>query len=117
MAIFRRLLSSAFVCLLLAASARVNAAGGESITFRKIFKSSFPEFTEIKVDASGAGTSDIRQLSDDPSPRPFHLEDSLVQQIFSLAQKLHDFNGVDVEVHRRIANLGLKTFVYQNGAE
>lgn len=117
MAIFRRLVFAPFLFLLLAAPACVRAAGGETITFRKVFKSSYPEFTEIQVDASGAGIWDIRQLSDDPSPRPFQLGQPLVRRIFSLAEKLHDFQGIDLEMHRRIANLGQKTFVYQKGAE
>lgn len=87
------------------------------ITFRKVFKSSFPEYVEIKVPESGACTADIRQLSDDPSPQSFQLNQSIVQRVFDLAGDLHDFNGVNLEIHRRIANLGEKTFVYQNGSQ
>ena len=89
---------------------------GATITFRKIFKSSYPEFVEIKVTESGAGTYDIRQLSDDPSPQPMELDPSVVQKIFGLAGKLRDFDGIQLEMHRRIANLGQKTFQYQLGA-
>lgn len=97
--------------------AQAGSAAEATITFRKIFKSSYPEFVEIKVPESGACTADIRQLSDDPSPQPFQLNPSVVQRIFALAGDLHDFNGVDLEIHRRIANLGEKTFTYQNGAQ
>ena len=93
------------------------APSGATITFRKIFKSSYPEFVEIKVTESGAGTYDIRQLSDDPSPQPMEVDPSVVQKIFALAGKLHNFDGIDLEMHRRIANLGQKTFQYQLGAE
>jgi hypothetical protein len=97
--------------------ARANApADGATITFRKVFKSSYPEFVEIKVTDAGAGTSDIRQLDDDPSPQPFEITAPLVQKIFDLAQKLHDFDGVDIDIHRRIANLGQKTFRYERGS-
>jgi hypothetical protein len=92
------------------------APSGATITFRKIFKSSYPEFVEIKVTESGAGTYDIRQLSDDPSPQPMELDPSVVQKIFGLAGKLRDFDGIQLEMHRRIANLGQKTFQYQLGA-
>lgn len=93
-------------------------SGGEAvITFRKTFKSSYPEYVEIKVPETGACTADIRQLSDDPSPQPFQLSEPVVQHIFALASELHDFNGVNLEIHRRIANLGQKTFIYQNGAQ
>jgi hypothetical protein len=92
-------------------------ASGATITFRKVFKSSYPEFVEIKVDESGKGTCDIRQLSDDASPQPFQIGAPIAQKIFDLAGKLHDFQGVDLEVHRRLANLGDKTFRYDNGSE
>jgi hypothetical protein len=93
------------------------SAAQATITFRKIFKSSFPEYVEIKVAENGACTADIRQLSDDPSPQPFQLSQSVVQRIFDLAGDLHDFNGVNLEIHRRIANLGEKTFIYENGPQ
>ncbi len=109
----------AFLLLPAAAMARTlpAAPSGATITFRKIFKSSYPEFVEIKVTESGAGTYDIRQLSDDPSPQPMEVDPSVVQKIFALAGKLHNFDGIDLEMHRRIANLGQKTFQYQLGAE
>lgn len=97
--------------------AQMASPGGPTIVFRKIFKSSYPEFVEIKVPENGACTADIRQLSDDPSPQPFQLNASIVQRIFDLAGDLHDFNGVNLEIHRRIANLGEKTFIYQNGSQ
>ena len=90
-----------------------SAAGTATITFRKVFKSSFPEFVEIKLDRSGAGTYDIRQLSDAASPQAFAIGAPLTKKIFDLAKSLHDFQGVDLEIHRRIANLGEKTFRYE----
>ncbi len=92
-------------------------AGGPTITFRKVFKSSYPEFVEIKLDETGKGTCDIRQLSDDASPQPFEISAPIAQKIFALAGSLHNFQGVDLEVHRRIASLGDKTFRYDNGSE
>ena len=100
-----------------ASSAPVSASGEATVTFRKVFKSSFPEFVEIKVKQGGMGTYDIRQLDDDPSPQPFEIGAATVQKIFDLAAKLHDFQGVDLEVHRRLANLGEKTFRYDQGAQ
>lgn len=100
------------------ASASPSVAGaGPTITFRKVFKTSYPEFVEIKVAQSGSGTFDIRQLDDDPNPQSFEVSPALAQKIFDLAGKLHDFQGVDLEVHKRLANLGEKTFRYDNGAE
>jgi hypothetical protein len=88
-----------------------------TITYRKVFKSSYPEFTEIKVSQSGAATYDIRQLSDPAAPQPAQMSPQLAARIFDLASKLHDFDGLDLEMHHRIANLGQKTFTYQHGSE
>jgi len=94
-----------------------DSPGSATVTFRKVFKSSYPEFVEIKVGEAGSGTYDIRQLSDDASPQPMKLDPSLAHKIFDLAAKLHNFDGIDLEMHRRIANLGEKTFQYDRGAE
>lgn len=111
----RRLL--AFTLLVLPVCHASPAVGGATITFRKVFKSSYPEFVEIKLDESGTGSYDIRQLADDPSPQPMKVGAALAQKIFDLAAKLHNFNGIDLEMHRRIANLGEKTFRYDRGGE
>ena len=98
------------------ASAKPPAADA-TVTFRKVFKSSSPEFVEIKVNESGSATCDIRQLDDDASPQPIVIEPQIVKSIFDLAAALHNFDGLDLEMHRRIANLGEKTFRYDRGAE
>jgi hypothetical protein len=110
------------LCVLIAAGAAPLAdagvgAAGATITYRKVFKSSYPEFVEIKVNDSGSGTSDIRQLDEESHPRPMQIDAALVQTIFELASQLHNFDGVDLDMHRRIANLGEKTFGYERGAE
>src|SRR5579862_3643308 len=88
-----------------------------TITYRKVFKSSYPEFVEIKLNESGRGTFDMRQLDEEANPQPFEVNASLAARIFALAAKLHNFQGVDLDVHRRIANLGEKTLRYDKGAE
>jgi hypothetical protein len=98
-------------------SAHAIAASGATITYRKVFKTSFPEFVEIKVDQAGSGTWDIRQLDEEASPQPFQVSPALAQRIFALAGNLHNFQGVDLDVHRRLANLGEKTFIYTSGGE
>src|SRR6202453_1860122 len=87
------------------------------ITFRKVFKTSYPEFVEIKINQAGTGSYDIRQLDEDANPQPFEVSAPLAQRIFALAAKLNNFQNVDLEVHRRLANLGAKTLLYEKGAE
>jgi hypothetical protein len=88
---------------------------GSTITFQKIFKQSTPEFVQIKVNRNGESTYDIRQLDDEPNPESFPISPALAGKIFALAADLQDFNGVDLEVRRRVANLGEKTFSYEKG--
>lgn len=111
------LLFMALACFASQEASRAGAAGSPTITFRKVFKSSYPEFVEIKVTESGTGTFDIRQLDESPNPQPLTLSHQLAQRIFQLAATLHDFQGVALEAHRRIANLGQKTLRYDNGGE
>ncbi len=104
----------ALFCLATLFCAATQAYGnGATVTFRKVFKSSFPEFVEIRVSENGVATADIRQLDDDPSPQPFEVGRPIIDKIFQLTAQLRDFNGVDLEIHRRIANLGEKIFRYE----
>ncbi|HEV2386453.1 MAG TPA: hypothetical protein VGS20_04280 [Candidatus Acidoferrales bacterium] len=100
-----------------AAPASRPKSAAATLTFRKVFKSSTPEFIEIKLDESGAGTYDIRQLADPPTPLPFQASAPLAARLFSLAAALHDFDGVQLDVRRHIANLGVKTFRYEKAGE
>jgi hypothetical protein len=87
------------------------------ITFRKTFKTSYPEFVEIRLSADGSGTYDIRDLDEEASPQHFQIGPGLAQRVFALAAKLRNFDGVDLDVHRRIANLGEKVFRYEKDGE
>lgn len=112
--ILRRLERIPALLLLLAVCAwPARAAAGATILFRKVFKSSYPEFVELKISEDGKGTWDIRQLDEDASPHTFTVNLPLVQKIFGLAAELHNFEKLELDVHRRIANLGQKTFRYE----
>jgi len=93
------------------------AAGGATITYRRVFKGSSPEFIEIKLNEDGMATSDIRQLSEDAEPQAFEVGPAVRAKIFALAGELHNFVGADLDVHRRVADLGQKTLRYENGGE
>jgi len=110
-------------CLWLAVAAvllvprALGAAEGATLTYRRVFKGSTPEFIEVKVAEDGAGSYDIRQLSEDPAPQSFTVSAAVCAKLFALANDLHDFAGADLDVHRRIADLGEKTFRYEKGGE
>ena len=100
-----------------AASAPVHAApSGSWFTYRRIFKSSAPEFIEIRIQQnSNASTYEIRQLDEDPGATPFEIGPALRGKIFQLISDLRYFKGQDLDVHRKIANLGEKTFRWDDG--
>jgi len=97
-------------------SAVVAPAESAKLTFRRVFKSSSPEFIEIVVPEDGhPATYDIQQLNEDPSASPFEISAGLRARMFDLAAQLNHFQGQDLDVHRKIANLGEKTFRWEKG--
>jgi hypothetical protein len=84
------------------------------VTFRRVFQGSSPEYIELCIwdDAKNA-TFEIRQIDDDPGSAPFEIGDALRNKIFGLTAQLHNFQGLDLDVHRKIANLGEKTFRWE----
>jgi hypothetical protein len=91
---------------------------GAKLSYRRVFQSSTPEFIEINVyEDSGAATYEIRQLDEEHGANPFEISASLRAKMFDLAAQLHYFRGQDLDVHRKIANLGEKTFRWEKGLE
>ncbi len=112
-------------CLLLAmaslaagAALAAPPANSGKLTFRRIFKGSSPEFIEINVrEDSDVAAYEIRQLDEDAGSSPFQVGAGLRAKMFDLATQLHHFQGLDLDVHRKIANLGEKTFRWEAGSE
>jgi hypothetical protein len=89
------------------------AAGEAVITYTKIFKGSVPESVELIIRETGKCTFDIRQLAEDPKATEFEVGQPIREKIFSLAKELNNFRNLDLDTHRKIANLGAKTFRYE----
>jgi hypothetical protein len=106
------------LCLLAAAMPAVAGPAGGVFTYRRVFKSSTPEFVEIKIpESSGEASYEIRQLNEDAGATPFEVGAGLRAKIFGLAGELNHFKGVDLDVHRKIAYLGEKTFRWEAPGE
>jgi hypothetical protein len=88
-----------------------------TVTYRRIFQGSTPEFIEIKVREDGTASADVRQLSQEAAPETFEVGPRVYQRIFALARELRFFQGADLDVHRRVAYLGQKTFRWEKGGE
>lgn len=68
-------------------------------------------------EGSDAATYEIRQLEEEASAQPFDVSAALRARMFALAAQLNHFKDQDLDVHRKIANLGEKTFRWEKGTE
>lgn len=120
-----KVLARSIVCVALALcccasvlAAPASATSGGSFTYRRVFKGSVPEFIEIRIpENSDHATYEIRQMDEDAGAAPFEVTSALRAKIFELVGQLNHFQGTDLDVHRKIANLGEKTFRWESGGE
>lgn len=87
------------------------------LTYSRTFKGSTPEYLLITVDSKGSGTFEGHKLDEAASPRPFQLSSATTERIFTLAAQLNNFQSLDLDSHKKVANLGLKTLAYQRGED
>jgi hypothetical protein len=87
------------------------------LTYSRTLKGSTPEYLLIIVDSKGSGTYEGHKLNEAQTPRPFQLSAGTTERIFALAGQLHNFHSVDLESHKKVANLGQKTLTYQQGED
>jgi len=87
------------------------------ITFTKTLKGSAPEYMALSIDANGKGTYDSHKLDEPSSPRPLQISAATTARLFSLAADVNNFQSVDFDSHRKVANMGLKTLSYEAGQE
>ena len=115
----RKFLVVTFVVAIFGMASFAMAAFAEPVfIYKRVFKESVPEYIEIKVpEGSGNPTFEIRQLDEEPGATAFEVSPALRSKIFGLVDQLNHFKGVDLDVHRKIANLGEKTFRWESGAE
>jgi len=83
------------------------------ITYSKYFKGSRPENQIITVNRSGEAI--YQEAANDDQPLKFALTEAETTEIFGLAEKLGRFNR-PVESGLKVANLGMKTFRFEDGS-
>jgi hypothetical protein len=89
-----------------------------TLTYIKVMKGSVPEYTSLTVSVNGDGTYDGRRLDESPRPRSLKLSPETTGTLFQMAAALDDFQSIQLESHKKVASLGLKTFIYRhNGQE
>jgi hypothetical protein len=89
-------------------------AAGPKIYYSKSFPGSEPAYVAIEVSRDGAGT--YREAADDDNPLRFQLESAETDEIFALAAKLDHFRR-PLEANLKVANMGLKTFRFEDGSQ
>jgi hypothetical protein len=116
--LLRFILMMGAACWLASSAFPVPAACEAKLKFRRVFKGSSPEFIEISVrEDSDLASYEIRQLDEDAGESPFQVGAPLRSKMFELAAGLKHFQGQDLDVHRKIAYLGEKTFHWDCGTE
>jgi hypothetical protein len=82
--------------------------------YSKYFKGSVPEYVAITVERDGQVT--YQEAKDDDNPIHIQLDTAAAQELFDLTDKLDHFQH-PLESGLKIANLGTKTFRFEDGAE
>jgi hypothetical protein len=93
------------------------SAANARITYTRTLRGSSPEYLALSVNSNGTGSYEGRQLADPPHPRDLTLSPATAQKMFALAAELDNFRNADLNSRKKVANLGLKTFTYEAGAE
>jgi len=100
--------------LLLSTSFSAFLSAAPQLFYSKYFKDSVPEYVAITVEQDGQVT--YQQAKEDDNPIKIQLDRAYAHEMFDLAEKLGRFQR-PVESGLKIANLGLKTFRFEDGAE
>ena len=100
--------------LLLSTSLCATLCAAPRLFYSKYFKGSVPEYVAITVEHDGQVT--YQEAKDDDNPIKVQLDHATLQEMFGLTDKLDHFQR-PLESGLKIANLGLKTFRFEDGAE
>ncbi len=100
--------------LLLSCSLSITLGAAPRLFYSKYFKGSVPEYVAITVEQDGQLT--YQEAKEDDNPIKIQLDRASVQEMFDLAAKLDRFQH-PLESGLKIANLGLKTFRFEDGAD
>jgi len=90
------------------------AAAAPRLTYSKYFKGSVPEYVAITIDPDGKAT--YQEAKQDDNPIRIQLSATDAQTLFDLAGKLDHFQR-PLESGLKVANMGVKTFAFTDGAD
>ena len=92
----------------------MGAAGSPRLFYSKSFPGSVPAYVSIEIGQDGKGV--YQEAPDDESPVQFAFPEQDTATMFALAEKLDRFKR-PLESNLKVANMGMKTFRYENGSE
>jgi hypothetical protein len=101
-------------CALLLLLSCVAVLAQPRVYYSKYFKGSVPEFVAVQIERDGQAT--YQEAKDDGNPLKIQLPAADTDQIFALADKLDRFQH-PLDSGLKVANMGLKTFRFENGAD
>ena len=101
------------LALALSAVFSVTAGAAPRLFYSKYFKGSTPEYVSITVERDGQVT--YQEAKEDDNPIKIQLDGASVQEMFDLTDKVDRFQH-PLESGLKIANLGIKTFRWEDGA-
>jgi hypothetical protein len=85
-----------------------------TVTFTKEFPGSNPDYYSIALRQDGSA---FYRTAPDEKPTAFQVSENSAAEVFALAEKLHHFHETVLESKRKVANMGKKTFLYENGQD
>ncbi|MEQ1946142.1 MAG: hypothetical protein ABL995_03070 [Bryobacteraceae bacterium] len=88
-------------------------AEGPRVIYTKSFPGSLPPFESIAVERDGSAV--YNETEDPDNDEKFRIESAAVERIFEIAEKLQHFK-TPVESGLKVANMGRKTFLWEDGA-
>lgn len=98
-------------CLLLGA---LIACAGPSVFYSKSFPGSVPAFVSVEIQKDGSAV--YKEAPEDENAVEFHLAAADADEVFAMVEKLERFKQ-PLESNLKVANMGMKTFRFQDGAE
>lgn len=95
-------------------SALAFGADKPRIFYTKSFPGSVPAYVSVELQQDGSAV--YKEAPDDPEPIDFKMSQEDAAQIFALTEKVERFKRA-LESNLKVANMGVKTFRYENGSE
>ena len=102
------------VALIVLGAAMAWAGDAAKIVYQKKFPGSVPPFVRVSVDADGNAT--YNESEDPDNADALHLEEPFTRDLFRLAERLDHFQHPLDSGNTKLANMGLKTLRWEDGA-